>query len=102
MNENPNQWILMSVKFNTLTRSRFIYWSGRMDDTRMMMQTNKDNISCPSFFFHSVMTINMDETRLFCCPTNNSYDVAQFGFIDNEWTMIEHLKSSKILINIII
>lgn len=68
-----------------------------MDDTRMMMQTNKDSVSSPPFFFHSAMTINMDETRLFCCPTKNSYDIAQFDFIDNKWTMVKNLKPSKTL-----
>lgn len=84
----------MSVKFTTLTRNRFIFWSGEMDDTRMMMQTNIDNINCQPLYFHSAMSINKDETRLYCCPTNNSYDIAQFDFIDNKWTMIKHLKPS--------
>lgn len=100
MNEDPNRWVLMSVKFNTLTSNRFIYWSGKMDDTRMMMQTNKDNVICQPFYFHSAMTINMEETRLFCCPTDNSYDIAQFDLIDNKWTMVENLRPSKIFINV--
>ena len=53
----------MSVKFNTLTCNRYIFWSGKMDDTRMMMQTMKDNNICPNFYFHSAMAINKDETK---------------------------------------
>lgn len=98
MNEDPNEWILMSVHFITLTCNRFMFWSGRMDDTRMMMQTNKDNINCPNFYFHSAMTINKDETRLYCCPTKSSYVVVQFDFIDNMWMKIKELESSKTLI----
>lgn len=97
-NEDSNKWTLMSVKFTTLTYNRFIFWSGRMDDTRMMMQTNKDNMSCSYFYFHSAMAINNDETRLYCCPTSNSYDITQFDFIENKWNMIKDLKSSKPLI----
>lgn len=88
----------MSVKFTTLSCNRFIFWSGRMDDTRMMMQTNKDNISCPPFYFHSAMAMNKNETTLYCCSSNNSYDITQFDFIGNNWTMIKNLKSSKTLI----
>uniref|UniRef100_A0A2H8TJ14 Guanine nucleotide-binding protein subunit beta-like protein n=3 Tax=Melanaphis sacchari TaxID=742174 RepID=A0A2H8TJ14_9HEMI len=91
-NEDPNQWVLMSVKFITLTCNRFIFWSGRMDDTRMMMQTTKDNNTGPKFYFHSAMAINKEETRLYCCPTKNSYDISQFDFIDNEWKLIKNLK----------
>lgn len=98
MNDDPNKWTLMSVKFTTLTYNHFIFWSGRMDDTRMMMQTNNDNICCSYFYFHSVMAINKNETRLYCCPINNSYNIAQFDFIENKWTMIKDLKSSKSLI----
>jgi len=94
-NEDPNQWVLMSVKFNSLISNRFIFWSGRMDDTRMMMQTVKDNNTCPNFYFHSAMAINKDETRLYCCPTKNSYDISQFDIIDNEWKLIKDLKHSK-------
>lgn len=94
-NEDPNQWVLMSVEFTALTCSRFLFWSGKMDDTRMMMQINKEDISYPKFYFHSVMAMDKDETRLYCCPTNNSYDVAEFNLIDNTWTMIKDLKSSK-------
>lgn len=68
-----------------------------MDDTRMMMQMSKDNISCPPFYFHSAMAMNKYETRLYCCPTNNTYDVAQFDFVDDKWIMIKFLKPSKIL-----
>lgn len=68
-----------------------------MDDTKLMMQTNRDNISCPPLYFHSAMAINKDETRLYCCPTKNSYDIAQFDFIDNEWKMIKSLKPGKYL-----
>lgn len=96
MNEDSNKWSLMSVKFTTLTCYRFIFWSGEMEDTRMMMHTNRDNINCLPFYFHSAMSMNKDETTLYCCPKNGSYDIAQFNFIDNKWTMIKYLKSSKI------
>ncbi|KAE9539917.1 hypothetical protein AGLY_005169 [Aphis glycines] len=99
-NEDPNQWVLMSVKFTTLTCNRFIFWSGRMDDTRMMMQTTKDNNTGPKFYFHSAMAINKEETRLYCCPTKNSYDISQFDFIDNEWKLIkdlEHISNCTVL-----
>lgn len=98
INEDPDQWVLMSVEFTTLTCSRFIFWSGRMDDTRIMMQTTKDNIRCPHFYFHSAIAINKNKTRLYCCPTANSYDITQFDFIDNKWTKIKDLESSKTLI----
>lgn len=94
-NEDPKQWVLMFVEFTTLNCSRFLFWSGKMDDTRMMMQIKKEDINCPAFYFHSAMAMNKDKTRLYCCPTNNSYDVAQFDLIDNEWTVIKDLKSSK-------
>ncbi|XP_026816728.1 NACHT and WD repeat domain-containing protein 2 isoform X2 [Rhopalosiphum maidis] len=99
-NEDPNKWVLMSVKFTTLTCNRFIFWSGRMDDTRMMMQTTKDNNTGPKFYFHSAMAINKEETRLYCCPTKNSYDISQFDFIDNEWKLIkdlEHISNCTVL-----
>lgn len=98
VNEDPDKWVLMYVKFTTLNCNRFIFWSGKMDDTRMMMQTVKDNTSCPPFYFHSAMAINKNETRLYCCPTNNSYNIAQFDLIDNKWTMVKDLKPSKIFI----
>jgi len=61
----------------------------------MMMQTTKDNNTGPKFYFHSAMTINKEETRLYCCPTKNSYDISQFDFIDNEWKFIKDLEHSK-------
>lgn len=62
------------------------------------MQTMKDNNTCSHFYFHSAMAINKDETRLYCCPTKNSYDISQFDFINNEWKLIRDLKHSKTFI----
>lgn len=66
-----------------------------MDDTRMMMQTNKDNNNCPTFYFHSAMAINKDETKLYCCPTINSYNITQFDLNGNEWVKVKDLKPGK-------
>jgi len=66
-----------------------------MDDTRMMMQTKRDNISSPLLYFHSAMAINKDETILYCCSVNNSDDITHFDFIDNKWIKVKDLKPSR-------
>lgn len=67
-----------------------------MDDTRMMLQTNMESMNCPPFYFHSAMAMVRNKCRLYCCSVDKSFDVAQFDFVDNSWTLEKKLPTSKI------
>ncbi|XP_050546334.1 NACHT and WD repeat domain-containing protein 2 isoform X3 [Daktulosphaira vitifoliae] len=91
VNEEVEKWTLMSVEFTTLTFSHFIYWSGKIDETRMMLRTNLESNNCFPLYFHSAMAIVKNKYKLYCCSIDKSFNVSQFDFVNNSWTFVKKL-----------
>ena len=80
-NASPILEILMKPKRGTT----FIRWSGDMNDSKMKLETTRDSVDGLPLDFHSAYVLDEELTRIWCCPTENSYMVAMFEYQNGCW-----------------
>lgn len=73
------------MEFPTISEYYVIYWSGQISDTRLLLDTKKDDWEIDSVRFHSAMVFNKSRTKFYCCSEEENYQVSKrksstFGF----------------------
>ncbi|XP_020292680.1 NACHT and WD repeat domain-containing protein 2 isoform X2 [Pseudomyrmex gracilis] len=76
--EDSNKWPILYVGYTNLDHYWIVFWSGSIDDTRMLLHTYRKKISLDSFQFHSVMVMSKDKTTLYACTNENDYRVTKY------------------------
>ena len=94
---NPILTIFMKPKRGTT----FVRWSGDMNESKMVLETTRDNLDGLPLEFHSAFVLNEELTKIWACPTHNRYSVTMFEYCSGCWlSQIEYSDSSYQLIQL--
>ncbi|XP_012269999.1 NACHT and WD repeat domain-containing protein 2 [Orussus abietinus] len=78
--EDSNQWPIMYMEYSTNDDCRIVFWSGSMDDTRLLLHTTSKFQLCFSFLLQifSAMALSNDKKTLFACANDGDYRVTKY------------------------
>ncbi|XP_011338040.1 NACHT and WD repeat domain-containing protein 2 isoform X2 [Ooceraea biroi] len=76
--EDSNKWPILYVEYTNLDHYRIVFWSGSIDDSRMLLHTYKKKISLDPFQFHSAMVMTKDKGTLYACTSKEDYKVVKY------------------------
>ncbi|KAL6427738.1 hypothetical protein ACFW04_008880 [Cataglyphis niger] len=77
--EDSNKWPILDVEYTSLDYYRIIFWSGSLDDTRMLLHTYRKKTSLDPFEFHSAMVMTKDKGTLYACTCKDDYRVVKYS-----------------------
>nr|XP_018912430.1 PREDICTED: NACHT and WD repeat domain-containing protein 2 isoform X2 [Bemisia tabaci] len=91
--ENPNEWPLLSLEYTTLDTYQFLFWSGSLDDSRMLLHSAKYGADFDPLHFHSAIVLTSDKTKLFCCSEKGGYTISEFQASEDSkrWEFVKSL-----------
>ncbi|CAH1405153.1 unnamed protein product [Nezara viridula] len=93
--ENPTEWPVFSMEYKTLEDYLFLFWSGNLDDPRLLLNTKRPYGDLSPLQFHSAMVLNKDWNTIYCCTQPGSYQVSKFtaGDGSTSWQLETHFVS---------
>ena len=50
--ENPTEWPIFSMEYKTLENYQILFWSGNLDDPRLLLKTTRPYGELCPFYFH--------------------------------------------------
>ncbi|PSN30262.1 hypothetical protein C0J52_18638 [Blattella germanica] len=74
--ENPVEWPILSMEFSSLDKYRLLFWTGSLDNTKLLLHNVNPNLE--PFHFHSAMVMTQDKSMLYCCVGEGHYGVTQY------------------------
>ena len=74
---------LLSMDFESHGSYHIIFWTGELDDKRLVLQTIDDGHRTTSLELHSAMVMNRKRDRLYACADVNSPNVTLFKLNSN-------------------
>ncbi|KAM0725564.1 NACHT and WD repeat domain-containing protein 2 [Formica fusca] len=77
--EDSNKWPILNVEYTNLDHYRIIFWSGSLDDTRMLLHTYRKKTSLDPFEFHSAMVMTKNKGTLYACTSKDDYRVVKYS-----------------------
>ncbi|XP_039275654.1 NACHT and WD repeat domain-containing protein 2 [Nilaparvata lugens] len=94
--ENPGQWPMLSMEFDSLDDYRLVFWSGSLDDSSMMLHSYRPEANIEPINFHNGMVLSRDRTRLFCCTEEGNFSVTEYSAPRGAktWTKVRRLPST--------
>ncbi|XP_055855708.1 NACHT and WD repeat domain-containing protein 2 [Episyrphus balteatus] len=90
-------WEILSMEFFTTDENNIIYWTGSISETRLRLDSTRGPNRSEPLLFHSAMAINKERNKIYCCATEEIYQVSVFDFNKDpstgaiSWTFKEHL-----------
>ncbi|XP_055907671.1 NACHT and WD repeat domain-containing protein 2 [Eupeodes corollae] len=90
-------WEILSMEFFTTEENNIIYWTGKISETRLRLDSTRGPNRSEPLLFHSALAINRQRNKIYCCATDDIYQVSAFEFnIDTttgaiSWTFKEYL-----------
>ncbi|XP_014210635.1 NACHT and WD repeat domain-containing protein 2 [Copidosoma floridanum] len=91
--EDPNEWSILELEYSTLDDYRINFWSGNLDNPKMLLRTYRNNVYLDPFLFHSAMVMTKDRKTLFACTMENNYQVTMYSLEDTStcWTRVRDM-----------
>lgn len=81
---NGEEWELLSMEFLSMNEFFAIFWSGSISETRLRMHTQKDGLNTDPIVFHSACIMNKAKNVMYCCKTEENFQVFELTFTVNE------------------
>lgn len=81
--EIPNiteEWEILTVEYFNFTEWNMVFWSGKINETQLRLNTIRDEQTIPPVFFHSAMVMTKNRDRMFCCINDNTFQVSEFAY----------------------
>lgn len=63
------------VKINDHNNYHLIFWSGQINNTQLRLDSFRNSEQVPSVELHSALTFDTEWEHIFCCSTQNNYQV---------------------------
>ncbi|XP_073979529.1 NACHT and WD repeat domain-containing protein 2 isoform X2 [Rhodnius prolixus] len=75
--ENQGEWPLLSMEYTTLDDYQFTFWSGNLDEPKLLLRVTRETQELDSIYFHSAMAMSKDKTIIYCCYDEDVYSVSK-------------------------
>lgn len=72
------------MEYFKFTEYFVIYWSGKISETRLRMETYRDDTCIPEMEFHSAMIMNKKKNRIYCCCDKDNFQVSEMNYVSYE------------------
>lgn len=63
------------TQYFSMNTYHILYWSGLINDTRLRLDTKKEEIIVKPILFHSAMIPTKDYDTIYCCNNMDNYEV---------------------------
>ncbi|KFB37533.1 AGAP011163-PA-like protein [Anopheles sinensis] len=79
-------WELLYMEFSSFENFYAILWSGAINDTRLMLLTQRETVAggVPPVTLHSALTMKKDRSTMYSCSQDGLYQVSEFVFESSE------------------
>jgi NACHT domain- and WD repeat-containing protein len=81
---NGAEWELLLMEFLNFNELFAVFWSGSISETRLRMHTQKEGVNTDPVMFHSAYVMNKERNIMFCCKTEENFQVFELTFTVND------------------
>jgi NACHT domain- and WD repeat-containing protein len=81
---NGEEWQLLLMEFLNFEEFFGIFWSGSISETRLRMHTQKEGVNTDPVLFHSAYIMNKARDVMYCCRTEENFQVFELTYTVNE------------------
>lgn len=87
---------LIEIEFTKKTEYVTIFWSGNIDEDRMLMKVSIDSEEFEALEYHSGMVMTKDKNTVYACTDENIYSVTKYvrNNEQKKWEKITELPRS--------